>query len=182
MGKQYTLHQTAALANRAYWETWASECESLSLQQKIINLGIFVHDGGNVADVVNRYVKDSAGDESRLEALQWAIFYYLEYMINAGESLAPYRDSPTALRIMRLDKEELLELLQKELLRCVVLDDDGANVISGISAPYDKNLDFIERRHWRENPDESFSSYWNKTRFWDTRIKGLWCKTRKFTK
>jgi len=177
MGKQYIIHQIDSLANRKYWDTFGAESESLSLEDKIIDLGIFVQDGGNVADVVNRYV-EVTDDESRLNALQWAIYYYLEYMINARESLAPYRYSPTALRIMRLDKEELLELLQKELLRCVVLDYKGTNVISGVSEPNDHNLDAIERRHWREHPDESFTCYCNKTRFWDRRIPGLWSKSK----
>ena len=177
MGKAYIESQTIAFANRTYWDVSGAESESLSLEQKILNLGIFVHDGGNVAKVVNRYA-ECTDDEAKLNALQWAIYYYLEYMINARQSLAPYRYAPTALRIMRLNKEELLELLQKELLRCVVLDDNGQYEVSEVDVFNDKNLDAIERRHWRENPEESFTSYTNRTRFWDSRIPGLWSKQK----
>lgn len=79
---------------------------------------------------------------------------------------------------MRLNKEELLELLQKELMRCVVLDDEGQYEVSGVDVFNDKNLDAIERRHWRENTEESFTSYTNRTRFWDSRIPGLWSKQK----
>ena len=106
--------QTIAFASRTYWDVFGAEAESLTLEQKIKNLGIFVQEGGNIAEVVNRYT-ESTDDESRLNALQWAIYYYLEYMINAKESLAPYQYEPTALRIMRLNKEELLDWLKKRM-------------------------------------------------------------------
>jgi len=178
MGMRNIEEQTIALASRTYWDVFGAEAESLSLEQKIQNLGIFVQEGGNIAEVVNRYA-ESTDDESRLNALQWAIFYYLEYMINARESLAPYQYEPTALRIMRLNKEELLELLQKELQRCVIIDYNGSYVITGVNEINDHNLDAIERRHWRENPEESFTSYTNRTRFWDKRIPGLWSREYK---
>lgn len=175
MSRRNIEEQTIAFANRTYWDVFGAEAESLSLDQKIKNLGIFVQEGGNIDEVVNMYA-ESTDDESRLNALQWAIFYYLEYMINAKESLAPYQYEPTALRIMRLNKEELLELLQKELQRCVIFDYNGSYVITGVNEINDHNLDAIERRHWRENPDESFTCYCNRTRFWDRRIPGLWSK------
>ena len=178
MGMRNIEEQTISFANRTYWDVFGAEAESLSLEQKIKNLGVFVQEGGSIAEVVNRYA-ESTDDESRLNALQWAIFHYLEYMINARESLAPYQYEPTALRIMRLNKEELLDLHQKELHRCVIFDYNGSYVITGVNEINDHNLDAIERRHWRENPEESFTSYTNRTRFGDKRIPGLWSKEYK---
>lgn len=173
MSRLSTPQQAKALATRTYWDTFGEESMTYSLELKLIHLGKFIHNGGDIADVVQLYA-ESTDDESRLIEIQWSIFYYLEYMINAKESLLPYRYSPTALRIMRLDKDELLELLQKELLRCVIPDDMGNYDITGVSSPNDKNLDSIERRHWRENPDEPIGHYWDKTRFWDRRRSDLY--------
>ena len=163
------------MATRTYWDVFGAESESLDISQKLINLGLYVQNGGHVSDVVSLYV-EGRDDESQLDAVQWAIFHYLEYMVNARESLAPYRYSPTALRIMRLEKDELLELLEKELQRCVVRDFDGHYDLSGVSEYNDINLDAIERRHWREHPEESFVTYTGKTRRWDLSRPGMWRK------
>ena len=162
------------LATRTYWDVYGAEAESMTLEEKLKTLGRFVQEGGDNTNVVELYVDDDREDPSQLEAVQWAIFYYLEYMINGRESLQPYEYSPTALRIMRLEKEELLELLEKELKRCVIIGDKGAVSITGVDHPNDKNLDFIERRHWRTHPEESIYTYDGKTRRWDRRLPGLW--------
>lgn len=105
------------LATRTYWDVYGAEAESMTLEEKLKTLGRFVQEGGDITNVVELYVDDDREDPSQLEAVQWAIFDYLEYMINGRESLQPNEYSPTALRIMRLEKEELLELLEKELKR-----------------------------------------------------------------
>ena len=161
------------LATRTYWDVYGAEAESMNIEDKLKTLGRFVREGGDIANVVELYV-DGREDQSQLEAVQWAIFYYLEYMVNARESLKPYEYSPTALRIMRLEKEELLELLEKELKRCVTVGCKGTVRITGVDSPNDKNLDFIERRHWREHPEESIYTYDGKARRWDRRLPGLW--------
>ena len=166
------------LATRTYWDVYGAEAESKTLEEKLKTLGRFVQEGGDIANVVELYV-DGREDQSQLEAVQWAIFYYLEYMINARESLQPYEYTPTALRIMRLEKEELLELLEKELKRCVTVGCKGEVEITGVEHPNDKNLDFIERRHWRTHPEESIYTYDGKTRRWDRRLPGLWCSNKK---
>lgn len=169
--------QAVSLANRTYWDTFGAESESLTLEQKLVNLGTFVHRGGNIADVVNLYV-ERTDDESRLDAVQWMVFSYLEYMINAGKPLEqPYRFNPTAQRIMRLNREDVLELLQRELQRCCDYDPvtDKAR-LRDVLEINDKNLDAIERRHWREHPDESFWVYLDRWRRWDRRLPGLWRK------
>ena len=163
------------LSTRTYWDVFGAEAESKTLEEKLMTLGRFVQEGGDIANVVELYV-DGREDQAELESVQWAIFYYLEYMINATESLKPYEYAPTALRIMRLEKEELLELLEKELRRCVIIDEKGQAAITGVDSPNDRNLDFIERRHWRTHPDESIYTYDGKARRWNRRLPGLWCK------
>ena len=164
------------LATRTYWDVYGAEAESMTLEEKLKTLGRFVQEGGDITNVVELYV-DGREDPSQLGAVQWAVFNYLEYMINAREPLKPYEFSPTALRIMRLEKEELLELLEKELKRCVTVDYKGLATITGVDSPNDKNLDFIERRNWRENPEESIYTYDGKARRWDRRLPGLWSIT-----
>lgn len=173
-----SVDESSCLATRTYWDIYGAEAESKSLEDKLKALGHFVQEGGDIANVVELYV-DGREDQSQLEAVQWAIFYYLEYMINAREPLKPYEFSPTALRIMRLEKEELLELLEKELKRCVTVDYKGLSTITGVDSPNDKNLDLIERRHWRTHPEESIYTYDGKTRRWDRRLPGLWCTAEK---
>ena len=165
-----------SLATRTYWDTFGAESESKSIEQKIIDLGLFVQDGGHISDVVDLYIS-GRDDESQLDDVQWAVFYYLEYLINARKSLAPYEYAPTAQRIMCLDRDELLELLEKDLRRCTITDYKGLYVLSGLSVN-DVNLDEIERRHWREHPEESASSYFRKARRWDRRLPGLWRKEK----
>lgn len=174
MSRQF-IPEVSHLATRTYWDVLGAEAESKTIEQKLLSLGLYVRDGGHISDVVNTYVEDR-DDESQLDAVQWAIFHYLEYMVNARESLAPYRYHPTALRIMRLEKDELLELLEKELQRCVVRDFDGHYDLSGVFEYNDINLDAIERRHWREHPEESFVTYTSKTRRWDLSRPGMWRK------
>ena len=173
-----SVDESSCLATRTYWDIYGAEAESKSLEDKMKALGRFVQEGGDIANVVELYV-DGREDQSQLEAVQWAIFYYLEYMINAREPLKPYEFSPTALRIMRLEKEELMELLEKELKRCVTVGYKGTVGITGVDSPNDGNLDFIERRHWRTHPDESIYTYEGKTRRWDRRLPGLWCTAEK---
>ncbi|MBO4428309.1 MAG: hypothetical protein J5771_07520 [Bacteroidales bacterium] len=167
--------EAGEMATRVYWDTVGAEAEGKDLEEKILDLGVFVARGGRIADAVNIYVQNT-DDADRLDAVQWAIYRYLEYMMNAKERMVPYRYWPLALRIMRLDKEELLELLERELTRCVEWDWPDKYIITGVSSPYDINLDDIERRHWRAHPEEPFSRYWDKTRFWDRRYPGLWRK------
>lgn len=170
--------QSRYYAGREYWDNFGAEAESMSKEQKILKLGQFVQAGGHIADAVNMYVADT-DDEDRLRSLQWVIFGYLEYLINARESLAPYRYHPTAQRIMRLEKEELLELLEAELRRCIVIDYDDRWAIKGVSSPNDKNLDAIERRHWKEHPEEDFyNHYLGKWHRWDSHRPALWSKSR----
>ena len=80
---------------------------------------------------------------------------------------------------MRLEKEELLELLEAELRRCIVIDYDDRWAIKGVSSPNDKNLDAIERRHWKEHPEEDFyNHYLGKWHRWDSHRPALWSKSR----
>ena len=95
------------------------------------------------------------------------------------------KDVPLVDRIKCLNKEELVELLSQELTHGVVKTEkydkdykthEDWEVLSNnddfrIS---DDNLDAIERRHWHENPDESFTTYSNRSDYWWNYGNSLW--------
>ena len=149
----------------------------MTLQQKILRLGVFVKEGGKISDVLDIYLI-GRDNYDQLRAIQWMIFRYLTYMINGGVPLATHEGGTLAERIRCLDKEELLELLELELDRCVTLDSCGNYEIDyeNLSRPEDMHLYNIERRHWLANPDETVSAYFGKSRRWSYLQPPLWNK------
>lgn len=165
------------LAFREYWDNFGYEQESMTLQQKILRLGVFVKEGGKISDVLDIYLI-GRDNYDQLRAIQWMIFRYLTYMINGGVPLATHEGGTLAERIRCLDKEELIELLELELDRCVTLDPSGNYEIDyeNLSRPEDMHLYNIERRHWLANPDETVSAYFGKSDRWGYLQPPLWNK------
>ena len=94
-------------------------------------------------------------------------------------------DVPLVDRIKCLNKDELVELLSQELKRGVIKTEkydkdyntrEDWEVLSNNDdfRINDECLDAIERRHWRENPDESFDTYSNKSDYWWNHSESLW--------
>ena len=170
------------LAFREYWDNFGYEQESMTLQQKILRLGVFVNEGGHISEVIDQYIIGKE-DWFQLKAIQWTIFRYLTYMMNAGKPLLPAEPASLVDRIKCLEKEELIELLEMELKRCVVFDSHTKKeyLIDDFSIfrPNDTNLYVIERLHIKNHPDETLSEYYAKTSCCENHQPGFWTKPEK---
>lgn len=121
--------------------------------------------------------------ETYRSRIHWVIFAYIWRMMMGKES--QFENKPTADRIKRLEMDESLRLLAEELKMCVKRTTEFVyenrykpNSTPGfktyeswiVSDEYKYNdtiLDTIEREHWQAFPDESFSSYLNKSKRWE---------------
>jgi hypothetical protein len=100
-----------------------------------------------------------------------------------GNRIKPYEKVPLVDRIKRLNKDELVELLTKELKRDVVPSSEMDKnhkfhehwrLLSDDEWLSDEILDKIEYRHWRKHPEEPFSQYLRRSEFWWDYRHFLW--------
>lgn len=158
------------LAMKEYWDDYSHEWTESSIEKKLVRLAGFVKMGGDLNTVLSDYAEDR--DATCRIRIQYCVFRYIERLISGdyfkfGE--------PIIDRIKRLDKEELVKLLTAELLRSVKETRDyDANgnritywIVSDEYINNDENLDAIEREHWKNFPNESFSYYLDKSKRWD---------------
>ena len=171
-----------------YWDDSGDEANWLTMDQKLIRLAGFVQKGfvqkgGNLAKVITSYAESH--DEYKRKRIQFCVGSYILKLMAGDRYTINTKDVPLVDRIKCLNKDELVELLSLELMRGVVktekydkdykthedwevLSNNDDYRISG------ENLDAIERRHWRENPDESFTTYSNRSIYWWNYGNSLW--------
>ena len=168
-------------SSREIWDDFSHEWSYSPFDEKIVILGGFALKGGNFKRAIERYAEERA--ETYRSRIHWVIFAYIWRMMMGKES--QFENKPTADRIKRLEMDELLRLLAEELKMCVKRTTEFVyenrykpNSTPGfktyeswiVSDEYKYNdtiLDTIEREHWRAFPDESFSSYLNKSKRWE---------------
>lgn len=165
----------SCIGMREYWDTLGDEWSDHTIEYKLLSLAGFVHNGGNLYQVIQEYA-DCHEPMYRRE-IQKAILIYLGQLMTGGifDELTPLCN-----RVKCLEKEELVQLLSEELELCLKesydYDKDYSHSEWIISKDYllnDSILDRIERTHWRSHPDECFSVYsykakynWEKTSLW----------------
>ena len=166
-----------------YWDDSGDEANWLTMDQKLIRLAGFVQKGGDLAKVITNYAENH--DEYKRKRIQFRVGSYILKLMAGDRYTINTKDVPLVDRIKCLNKEELVELLSQELTRGVVKTEkydkdykthEDWEVLSNnddlrIS---DENLDAIERRHWHENPDESFTTYSNRSDYWWNYGNSLW--------
>ena len=141
------------LANRDYWDHCSCEWERRPMENKLIALGIFARRGGKLSRVINRYAEGR--EYTYRHAIQYCMMDYLERLFGTHDYY---------VRIMLLDKRELLWLLT-ELLKVAVISDyvrdyrtgqyrDTWSVIKDTKRS-ESILLAIEERHKRIYPDET---------------------------
>ena len=158
------------LAMKEYWDDYSHEWTESSIEKKLVRLAGFVKLGGDLNTVLSDYAEDR--DAMYRIRIQHCVFRYIERLISGDHFQF---GAPIIDRIKRLDKGELVRLLTAELLRSVkeVRDYDKNDqpfthwVVSDEYINNDENLDAIEREHWNNFPDESFSYYLDKNKRWD---------------
>ena len=166
-----------------YWDDSGDEANWLTMDQKLIRLAGCVHKDCNLAKVITSYAESH--DEYKRKRIQFCVRSYILKLMAGDRYTINTKDVPLVDRIKCLNKDELVELLSLELMRGVVktekydkdykthedwkvLSNNDDYRISG------ENLDAIERRHWRENPDESFTTYSNRSIYWWNYGNSLW--------
>ena len=160
------------VARREYWDDGSDEWNWSSIDLKLVRLAGFVQQDGDLNKVMTEYTKDL--DEYKRQRIQYCVVrYILKLMLGERRQLS--ENNPLVERIKCLNKEELLELLTEELKRDVKKEekmDDNYKIhedwvlLSDNQWMSDEILDGIERRHWRENPEESYTTYSNRSQFW----------------
>ena len=168
-------HYEACLATRDFWDDCGHEWNYKTLDEKLVILGGFVQRGGSLKRVIKRYAEDRS--EIYRSRIHWVIFRYIWRMIMGDEPMNNF--NPMSSRIKCLDNDELIRLLSEELKKCVKQTCNtrynrfGEHEIYTcwiVSDEYqydDTALDKIERKHWRSNPDEPITLYWNKAKRWE---------------
>ena len=143
----------AVLANRKFWDCYSSEWESASIEKKLIPLAIFVQRGGKLNRVINKYADGRA--YTYRKAIQYCVIEYIEKLLGTDDYY---------LRIIQLDKREVLQLLT-ELLKAGVekgyVCDSRSNSycdeyrLTDNSKNDDSLLTVVEERHKRVYPNET---------------------------
>jgi hypothetical protein len=166
-----------------YWDDSGDEADWLTMNQKLIRLAGFVQKGGDLAKVINNYTEDRA--EYKRQRIQFSVVAYILKLMAGEKYSIKMKDVPLVNRIKCLNRDELVELLTEELKRGVIKTEkydkdykvhDDWKILSDNDdfKINDENLDAIERRHWRENPDESFTTYSNRSDYWWNYSNSLW--------
>lgn len=167
------------IGRREYWDDLSTEWGSSTLDEKVVRLAGFVQQGGNLKKVINHYAK--AHEESYRRRIQYCV---LEYILRLFKN---YPDKPTEYlpvnRIKQLNSNELTKLLS-DLLKMSVKQESIMNkdykFVENWSIQYvnkltpDEFLDKVEKKHWRENPDESTTSYFDRPNVWWDGVHSLW--------
>ena len=168
------------MANREYWDDLGAEWNWSSMEQKLVRLAGFVQQGGSLKKVLVRYTKNR--DKEYTNRIQFCVLeYILKLMV--GNRIQTYEKVPLVDRIKRLNKDELVELLTKELKRDVQpsceMDKNHKfhehwRLLSDDEWLSDENLDKIEYHHWRKHPEEPFSQYLRRSEIWWNYRHFLW--------
>ena len=162
-------------SSREIWDDCSHEWSYSTLDGKLIILAGFVQKGGNLKCALERYVEDRS--EIYRSRIHWVVFRYIWRMIMGDDPISNFNQMSS--RIKCLDNDELIKLLSEELKKCVKQTCNtrynrfGEHEIYTcwiVSDEYqydDTALDKIERKHWRTNPDEPITIYWDKAKRWE---------------
>lgn len=159
------------LANREYWDDISCEWEQYStLEQKLIRIGGFVQRGGDLNRVILNYAEDR--EYTYRVTIKSCLMQYIERFLSKDLWYT---------RIVRLEKEEVVELLS-ELLKASIKNSCeydrykkkyysvGLLETKGIDA--EGILATIEKEHKEAHPDETIEAV--RERVWEWLWESLW--------
>lgn len=156
---EYAKH----LATREYWDDFSYEWSGRhTMDQKLIYMAGFVNKGGDLLWVIKQYAKDRSRDYRF--CIHGSISKYLFCMISEGLPKEERDKDNSYVRMMFLDREELVELLTEELKRKVKYDyvvDRNTGTVERewfVEKPTkfdDSVLAKIEQAHKQAHPDET---------------------------
>lgn len=154
----------AVLANRKFWDCYSSEWENATIEKKLIPLALFVQRGGKLNRVINKYA--DGREYTYRKAIQYSVIEYIEKLLGTDDYY---------LRIIQLDKREVLQLLTELLKAGVVKDyvrDSRSNSyrdeyrLTENSKNDDSLLTVVEERHKRVYPNETIEQKRRRAERW----------------
>ena len=106
------------LANREYWDDCGFEWSGYhTMDEKLILLAGYVQHGGDLNRVIEKYSENR--DKMYTSRIQCAIMLYLYRLISEHLPKEERIKDTSHIRIMFLDRDELVQLLSEELKRRV---------------------------------------------------------------
>ena len=96
------------IVSKTYFDSYCHEFKSIPVEQKLLNLALYIHEGGDLRFAVNTYKEDRS--EYTLSSLKDTLEFYIDF-IRTGE---PKSDLSVFLN-MFLSEEQLIILLEQEL-------------------------------------------------------------------
>ena len=156
---EYAKH----LATREYWDDFSYEWSGRhTMDQKLIYMAGFVNMGGDLLWVIKQYAKDRSRDYRF--CIHGSISKYLFRMISEGLTKEERAKDDSGVRMMFLDRDELVELLTEELKRKVTYDLVCNHNTRSVEKEWyvkkptefdDTVLAKIEQAHKQAHPDET---------------------------
>lgn len=164
---------------KEYWDDLSTEWGWSTLDEKIVRLAGFVQQGGNIKKIINHYAKDH--DEGYRRRIQYCVLEYILRLFKRDPNL-PTKYLPEN-RIKQLNSRELTKLLSDLLKKSVkqetIMNKEYQFVENWVikyenKLTPDEFLDKIEKKHWRENPEEPINSYFDRPKIWWDGVHSLW--------
>lgn len=156
---EYAKH----LATREYWDDFSYEWSGRhTMDQKLIYMAEFVNKSGDMLWVIKQYAKDRSRDYRF--CIHGAISRYLFRMISEGLTKEERAKDDSGVRMMFLDREELVGLLTEELKRKVTYNLVYNHNTRSVEKEWyvkkptvfdDAVLSKIEQAHKQAHPDET---------------------------
>ncbi len=156
------------LANREYWDDAGFEWSGFhTMDEKLILLAGYVQKGGDLNYVIEKYSEDR--DKEYTDRIQWSILHYLRRLISEGLPKEEKAKDTSHIRIMLLERDELVRLLSEELKRRVTYkletvrpknNPNSIDVVRNWYVPKPKTFDDtvlaqIEKEHKQAHPEET---------------------------
>ena len=96
------------IVSKTYFDSFCHEFKSIPVEQKLLNLALYIHDGGDLRFAINTYKEDRS--EDTLRSLKHSLEYYIDF-IRTGE----LKSGLSVFLNMFLSEEQLIILLEQEL-------------------------------------------------------------------
>jgi len=96
------------IVSKTYFDSFCHEFKSIPVEQKLLNLALYIHEDGDLRFAINTYKEDRS--ESTLSSLKDTLEFYIDY-IRTGEP----KSGLSVFLKMFLSEEQLIILLEQEL-------------------------------------------------------------------
>lgn len=136
------------IVRKTYFDSYCHEFKSIPVEQKLLNLALYIHEGGDLRFAINTYKEDRS--EHTLRSLKDTLEFYINF-IRTGE---PESDLIVFLN-MFLSEEQLIILLEQELKARLFFEYENVDdfmkkvykiEVGGFNLEYFVNQDYVSRK------------------------------------